>query len=180
VQVTITEPYERDSNCQSGLPLGDAGFPGYWAVGGVGVLLQIYGAAWQGAFPRPCALHLASASITRSSIVVVWDGTRFVRAPHGVAGRGSADVPVTANSDIAVLTPTGKRSGPAATTARRAPAASAAHVPAAGPELAAALFLRPANSTLPGIGVLPLAWLRAFAARDRTALARSLPGRLHR
>ncbi len=153
-QITVTEPYASSSDCQGGPGIGNAGFAGYRAVGGVGILIQRNESAYRGTFRKPLALHLASRSITRSSLVVVWSGTRFVKVPHAVIGRGSASIRVDANSDLAVLTRVSTRHGPAA-----------ARAPEPGGEFLAAFFLTRPGSPLPGLGVVAPAWLAAFAAR---------------
>jgi hypothetical protein len=153
--VTISEPYGLSSDCRGGPGIGNAGFPGYRAVSGVGILVQVSGSAYQGTFPRPLALRLAGPSIRRSSIVAVWDGSRFVRAPHAVVRRRLAKVRVDRNSDLAILTPVSSLRRPGAT--RRASVAARAR--RSGGEILAALFFGPAGSPLPGLGVLAPAWL---------------------
>ena len=103
VQITLTEPYGQDGDCL-GLPdLGDAGFPGYGASAGVGILLQRGGLPYQGKVRKPLTLRLTSKSITRSSVIVVRHAGRFVRVPRAVVRRGWASVQASGNSDFAVL-----------------------------------------------------------------------------
>lgn len=162
-QITITEPFTRSGACQGGPGVGNAGFGGYRALGGVGILVQVSGSAWPGTFRRPISLHLASRSIRRSSRVVVWNGMRFARAPHAVVRRRSAWVPVAANSDVAVLTRI--RSSRRSDSTRAVRLASAVGTRGASRELLAALFLRPAGWPLPGLGVMAPARLSAISAR---------------
>jgi hypothetical protein len=146
VQITITEPYGRGGTCQGGAGVGDGGFRGWRAVGGVGILVQRDGSAYHHSFGRPFALRLASQSIAASSRIVAWNGKRFALARHAVVSRRLASVGGYVASDFAVLAPAGRRSRRAATTALRA------QVPA-GDFLAAAM-LTPAGSPPPGLGVL--------------------------
>jgi hypothetical protein len=113
-QVTITDPYLHSRDCP-GRPLGDAGFRGYRALGGLGILVQRGGSVYRGDFPKPLGLRLTSRSITRSAIVVLWNGTRFLRDSGAVVRSGVARVQVAANSDLAVLlpVPAGHKSSPA-------------------------------------------------------------------
>ena len=151
VQLTITEPFGTSGPCRGGEGIGNAGFPGFTAVGGVGVLVQRNGSAYTPAFGSPISIGLSSSQIGPSSMVVVWNGTKFVRVRASV-GPGSATIPVSASGDYAVLTP-----GPARPLARRAsgtggrPALRSLRT--AGEFFAAAL-LWPASGPPPGAGVL--------------------------
>jgi hypothetical protein len=159
VQLTITEPYGRGRNCQGGPGIGNAGFRGYRAVGGIGLLVQVGGQTYQGTFAKPLILRLTSALIRRSSLVAAWGGTRFVLGPNTVARPGSAVVRVAANGDFAVLTRDTKLLGPAATLAfRRASAATMAAMPGRG--LPAEAFLLAAGAPPPGLGVIAPRWER--------------------
>jgi len=153
VQSTITVPYAPNGECQGGPGIGDAGFRGYRAVGGVGILVQRGGAAYRGTFVKPFVLRLASRSINRSSIVVVWNGGRFVIAPGTVVGRRSARVMVDANSDFAVLTPVRSLRRSGAAMRRKASSVSAVRTQLPGSGPFAALFLLPATTPPPGLGV---------------------------
>ena len=103
VQITITEPYGQNGDCQGNADIGCVGFAGYRALGGVGIIVQQGGSAYPGTFGRPLALRLASPLISRSSLLVVWDGRKFVKAPGAVVRSKAATVKVDASSDYAVL-----------------------------------------------------------------------------
>jgi hypothetical protein len=160
VQITITEPYGNYAECQ-GRGIGDAGFPGYRFVGGVGILVQLNGCTYQGTFPKPLTLRIRSRSISRSSIVVAWNGTVFAKVRHAVVRKRSAKVRIIhASSHLAVLTPISR----SRTVALRRESYAATQAPRLlDEELAAVLFMR-AGSPVPGLGVLEPAWLHAFAA----------------
>ncbi len=104
LQITVTQPYGPGMACSGGSGIGDAGFRGYHAVGGIGILVQRGGSNFGGHFHGPITLHLSSSSITRSSRIVIWDGRRFVTAVATV-GQGSATAWLWGASDIAVLVP---------------------------------------------------------------------------
>jgi hypothetical protein len=148
VQITMTQPFARTGACQGGQSIGDAGYRGYRGVGGVGILVQRSGEAYPGTFARPLRLRLTSSAITRSSLVVVWNGNRFMRAPHAVVRSGRAWVGVDASSDYAILTRTGKlRSLDAGQVGGLGPAVT---VEAARAALFAAIFRVPAGLAPPG------------------------------
>lgn len=102
-QITITEPYGQQGNCQGNADIGCIGFSGYRAVGGMGIVVQHDGSAYSRTFGKPIALQLTSSLISRSSLLVVWNGRKFVKAPGAVVRRHSATVGVHASSDYAVL-----------------------------------------------------------------------------
>jgi hypothetical protein len=151
VQVTITQPYAQAGACQGGLGIGNAGFPGYRTVGGVGILVQLNGVAYRGIFARPLVLRLASRSIARSSLVVRWNGMRFVKVPHAVVRRGLARVRVRASSDFAVLVRAGQAPGTDAGQALRRARASAAGPSGWSPDLDSAVFRLPPGLPPPRI-----------------------------
>jgi len=108
VQITLTAPDVEG--------IGDAGFPGFDTLGGVGVQVQQNGAPYPGVYLKPFVLDLAAASISRHSLVVNWNGTRFVTDPTARLASQSAQVTFdTAPEDFAVLDPEGPIKG--ATTA---------------------------------------------------------------
>jgi hypothetical protein len=147
VQITMTQPYAQTGACQGGRSIGDAGFGGYRAVGGVGILVQQGGVAYPGTFARPLRLRLTSSAITRSSLVVVWNGNRFMRAPHAVVRSRRAWIGVDASSDYAILARTSKlRSLDASQAAGLGPAVT---VEAARADLFAAIFRVPAGLAPP-------------------------------
>jgi hypothetical protein len=153
VQITITEPYAQSGACQGGPGIGNAGFGGYRPVGGGGVLVQLNGVAYRGIFARPLVLRLSSRSITRSSLVVAWNGMRFVTVPHAVVRRGLARVRVRASSDFAVLTHVRHRRGPDARQALRRSPATAVGTSGSSPDLSAAIFRLPSGLPPAGRGV---------------------------
>ena len=158
VQITITEPYGNYAECQ-GRGIGDAGFPGFRFVGGVGILVQRNGCTYQGTFPKPLTLRMRSRSISRSSIVVAWNGTVFAKVRHAVVRKRSVRVRIIhANSHFAVLTPI---SHGRTVALRRESDATTRALGLLDERLAAVLFM-PAGSTVPGLGVLEPAWLQAF------------------
>jgi hypothetical protein len=103
VQLTMTAPGGENGGCQGGQGVGDGGFRGYRPVGGVGILLQRHGSAYTGKFRRPIVVRMSSPSIGASSLVVVWNGSRFVLAAADHRG-GSATTRVFGSGDYAVLT----------------------------------------------------------------------------
>jgi hypothetical protein len=113
VQVTVTEPFVRDGltttaylgqhrTCGNGAGIGDAGFPGYCAISGTGILVQINGVNYAGPYLKPMILRIRWKR-KLSTQIVVWDGQRFVKAPHTRDRRHFARIEVSANSDFAVL-----------------------------------------------------------------------------
>jgi hypothetical protein len=143
VQITLTEPYGQSGSCQGAPEIGNAGFPGFAAFAGVGVLLQRAGAGlpYRGRVLKPLTLRLASKSITRSSIVVERHGNRFVKVPHATVRPGSALVKVTRSADFAVLNPVRKPPSHATTSAL---------FMAVGSPLAGLVVLAPARPNAPG------------------------------
>jgi hypothetical protein len=99
-QVTITSPNVAG--------IGNAGFPGFRAIGGVGVFIGTNGVKFRGSFLRPVTLTMSSAAITAASIVVRWNGSSFVRA-GGAVTAGSATVAFQGDPAFAVLRPTGHK-----------------------------------------------------------------------
>jgi len=147
VQITITEPYGQNGDCQGNADIGGVGFAGYRALGGVGIIVQQGGSAYSGTFVRPLALRLSSPLISRSSLLVVWNGRKFVKAPGAIVRSRAATVGVDASSDYAVLVPD---------RASRLQDASAVSPQAAAvtPRTLAAIFLAPAGSSPSGFGVV--------------------------
>ncbi len=87
VQITITAPTVQD--------IGDGGQPGYRAVCGVGVLIQVDGQPYTGGFGHELILDISGINITHNARVVVWNGTEFVQSPRPLrvprCGSHSAD-----------------------------------------------------------------------------------------
>jgi hypothetical protein len=97
VQITLTAP--------SLTGIGDGGRTGYHAVGGVGILVQRHGTRYPGTFLKPLSLTISASSIKPSSIVVVWNRTRFVTVPGARVQRGSVRLSFDSDPDYAVLAP---------------------------------------------------------------------------
>jgi len=95
LQVTLTAPDLAR--------IGDAGFRGYAAVGGVGVLVQKNGSKYQGKFAKKLSLSIVSRSINSLSVVVMWNGTAFVTEPGATVRSGSATVRFDSDPNFAVL-----------------------------------------------------------------------------
>jgi hypothetical protein len=114
VQLTITEPFVRDSpaldaydgrnrrTCGPGIGIGDAGFPGYCAFTGAGILVQINGVDDGNPFHKAMILRIHWRP-RLSTIVVVWNGRRFVRARHDTDRPHSVRIRVRRDADFAVL-----------------------------------------------------------------------------
>ncbi len=83
--------------------VGDAGFRGYTAVGGVGVLVKMNGSKYQGTFAKQLTLSVVSQSINSLSVVVMWSGTAFVAQQDAKVRSGTATVRFDSDPDFAVL-----------------------------------------------------------------------------
>jgi hypothetical protein len=143
-QVTLTEPFGRNGlECEGGR-IGDGGFSGFRAVAGLGILVQHDGAAFHGRFARPLRVRLDSPMISPASLLVTWNGRRFVRVPGAVVRRGSVRAEVSAGADLAILSPGGRHHGAASSTVS---------MPAPAGFLAAA-GLAAAGAPEPGLGLL--------------------------
>jgi hypothetical protein len=145
-QVTLTEPFGRHGECQGGRNIGDAGFRDFRAVAGLGILVQHDGAAYHGRLAAPLRLRLDSRMIRADSLLVAWNGRRFVRVPGAVVRRGSVRAEVTAGADLALLSPSSGRSAANSTAVATASAASAGFLATAG--------LARAGAPEPGLGFL--------------------------
>jgi hypothetical protein len=113
VQITITEPFVRDGlsttaylgqhrTCGNAAGIGNAGFPGYCAISGTGILVQINGVDYTGPYLKPMVLRVAWKR-KLSTLTVVWNGQHFVKAPQTRQYRHFARIKVSENSDFAVL-----------------------------------------------------------------------------
>jgi hypothetical protein len=113
VQVTVTEPFVRHAplttaylgqhkTCGSAGGIGNAGFPGYCAISGAGILVQINGADYTAPYLKSMILRI-NWKPKLSTKIVVWNSLRFVKAPHTRDRRHYARIEVSANSDFAVL-----------------------------------------------------------------------------
>jgi hypothetical protein len=166
VQVTITEPDGAGSGCSGGPGIGDGGFRGYRAVGGVGILIQRNGSPYIGTLSAPVSVRLSAAQIGPSSLVVVWNGKDFVPSPASV-GPGSATIGVLGSGDYVVLSPGVRRLarrvvGPGRTPARRGVGTTEGFF--------AAALLWPVAGPPPGAGVLRVKRVAAADASRATRL----------
>jgi hypothetical protein len=153
VQLTVTEPFEQRGLCQGGQGVGDAGFPGYTCVGGVGLLVQRNGSTYRREFRRALRVRLASSLIHRGSVLVQWNGRRFVKVAGQVVRPGVARADLTSGTDVAILNPA-SHAAQVSEMALRLPAADF---------LTATRLARPGSR--PGAGVLTAAQLRGPGAR---------------
>jgi hypothetical protein len=99
-QVTITEP-DIDA-------IGDAGFCGYQAVAGVGIIIQNRDGSVDNAFLlHPIVVTISSPALKPGDIVVAWNGREFERVGVAEAG-GSVTVKLTRAGEnfFAILQPT--------------------------------------------------------------------------
>jgi len=149
-QVTLTEPFGAGgAQCQGGQGIGDGGFRGFEAVEGLGILVQHNGTAFHGHFGHPLRIRLDSPGISPASLLVSWNGRRFVRVPGAVVRRGSVRANVSAGADLAILSPGGRH---------HAPAGSAVLVQGPAGFLATARLT--SGASRPGLGVLTAAAAR--------------------
>jgi hypothetical protein len=95
LQVTLTAPNVA--------AIGNAGFPGYRAAGGVGVHITRNGSKYQGFFGKLVRLTMRAPSINWSSMVVAWYGTSWVRWMDSSARNGAASLGLEGDPDFAVL-----------------------------------------------------------------------------
>ena len=98
VQITVTAPIVR--------AIGDAGFPGFEAIGGVGIQVQRNGSPYRGTFLKPLKLDITSPSLTRSDLVVRWNGRRFVLDHSVDLDRQMDQISFDTDPDFAILRPT--------------------------------------------------------------------------
>ena len=170
LQVTITEPDIAG--------IGNAGFCGYQAVAGIGVVIQnpTSGAVDYSFLTHPLVLTISSPNIKAGDIIVGWNGRKFVRLGT-TAHNGVATLKITkaGYSFYAVLAPTGNALDPCSTsggaggalggalgTTFGAASQSAIRQFGFGASFLAALFRMPFGSMLPGIGVLAPRWAQAL------------------
>ena len=102
--ITLTSP-----NLLALGPVG--GFPGYRVAGGIGVLVGFAGAKLHTTFIHPLILRIRSSSISPSSIVVVWSGSRWVRFTGAQVLSGQAILSIPSDSAFLVLNPAGPGTG---------------------------------------------------------------------
>lgn len=116
-QVTLTAPFGAGgTECQAGQGIGDGGFKGFRAVAGLGILVQHNGAAFHGRFGHPMKIRIDSPGISPASLLVSWNGRRFVRVPGAVVRLGSVRASVSAGADLAILSPGGRHHAAAGST----------------------------------------------------------------
>jgi hypothetical protein len=145
VQITVSEPDESGGGCQGGLAIGNGGFPGYVAKGGVGILVQRDGSTYRRNFRKPLTLRMSLPSASAPDHILVWNGRRFAKTAATIS-HVAATVRVARGADYAVMTKAGQH--------RRTPAAPALQTAAPARDLLVAALLRPAGAPRPGLGVL--------------------------
>lgn len=146
-QITLTEPFGRHGQCQGGRSIGNAGFRDFRAVSGLGILVQHDGTAYRGRFGTPLRLRLDSRMIRSGSLLVAWNGRRFVRVPGAVVRRGSVRADVTAGADLAILSPSSRPAAAATATAANAGFLATAGLASAGAPEPGLGFLAAPHST---------------------------------
>jgi hypothetical protein len=170
VQITVTEPFGSGS-CSGGAGIGDAGFPGFSALGGIGIQVQQHGKNLL-QFPAPMTVRLGgSAHIHAGHRLVHWTGVKYKLAPESFT-RHAVTTHISTSTDLALLVPGGHgpapghaaRSGHAA-RAGGATRASGATTSLPGEILAAALALP--HGSHPGLGILTGMRLRQTSVRAR-------------
>ena len=152
VQITLTAPTVQG--------IGDGGQPGYRAVCGVGVLIQINGKLYTGGFGRSLSLDISGFSIGHGARVAVWNGKEFVPV-HAIVAGPTVRISFTgSNENFAVLMPAGGgRSG----SPRMGVTAVKHGTHMAGGVILTSLFLAPAGPSPAGIGVLAPEWLAGIS-----------------
>jgi hypothetical protein len=144
VQITVSEPDGNSGGCQGGLAIGNGGFPGYVAKGGVGILVQRNGSTYRRKFGKPLTLRMSLPSVSARDHILVWKRGHFVKASATV-GHASATVRVARGADYAIMAKAGQHRG--------SRAASALQAAAPARDLLVAALLSPAGAR-PGLGVL--------------------------
>ena len=147
VQITITAPTVAD--------IGDGGQPGYRAVCGVGVLIQVNGQLYTGGFGHSLTLDISGITIRHNARVVVWNGKKFVPVSATIAGPTLRLSVRRSNGDFAVLVP-GGGTGPGSA---QAAAVTARGKRMAGSVVLTSLFIASPGMSPAGIGVLAPEWL---------------------
>ena len=177
LQVTITEPDISG--------IGNAGFCGYQAVAGIGVIIQnpANGSVNYDFFTDPLVVTVSSPGIKPGDIIVAWDGDKFVRV--GVAEHGdSVTLKLThaGYNFFAVLSPTGSPFGSCSTSGGAGGVGGLGTAFGAGSPVSlgsadrfgfgatflAALFRTPFGSMLPEVGVLAPRWAHALVRPVRS------------
>ena len=177
LQVTISEPDISG--------IGDAGFCGYQAVAGIGIIIQnpVNESVNYDFLTDPLIVTVSSPGIKPGDIIVAWDGHKFVRV--GVAEHGdSVTLQLThaGYNFFAVLAPTGSPLASCSTSGGAGGAAGLGPTFGAGSQVSlgsagrfslgamflAALFRTPFGSMLPEAGVLAPRWARALVMPVRS------------
>ena len=145
VQVTLTAP--------NTLEIGGT-VPGYRAVGGVGVLIEVNGKPYTGTFGHSLILTISGFAISSRDHLAAWNGKTFVFVGSSHGGNGLQVSFKAAQADFVVLAPTGGGTtrGPAthfAATAQRG----------AGNVVLDSVFFTPEGLSPLGVGVLAPRWL---------------------
>ena len=154
VQITLTAP--------NPLEIGAGGHPGYRAVGGVGVQIEVNGKPYTGNFGRSLTLDISGFAISPGVRVGVWDGTEFKFIAATVGGP-TVRVSFVGSGDFAVFVPTGGgRGGQQAGSVRSGRATAVVHSTRVRQQVVlTSLYLAPAGLSPAGIGVLAPEWLAA-------------------
>jgi len=163
VQITITEPFGTGS-CSGGPGPGDAGFPGFRTLVGVGIQVQ-RGSKTVTSFARPLVLRLGdNAQIRPGDLLVAWNGTGFQGAP-GFYTHDAITTEVRSSTDYALLVPDGRgRRGGG--RGGFGPFGTSRHTTALQGDYLAAALLLPSGAH-PGLGVLTPLQLRETSVRAR-------------
>ncbi len=134
--------------------------PGYRAVGGVGVLIEVNGKPYTGSFGHSLTLDISGGGITSRDHLAAWNGKAFVPVNAVVSGHTVHVTFRASEADFVVLAPGGGGGGrPGATRSRFA---AATHGSREGFVLTS-LFLAPAGGSPAGIGVLAPEWMAAHS-----------------
>ncbi|HVB42319.1 MAG TPA: hypothetical protein VNF47_06365 [Streptosporangiaceae bacterium] len=177
VQVTIVQP---DVTL-----IGNAGFPGYTAVAGIGMVIQLpNGQDYNGFLLHPITITFSAPNLEPGDFIVAWNGSRFVRVPGVVIHDHMVTIRLDSQASryqyFAVLSPTGSIvTGRAAAPNQQSPQSQSAQSQSAQSQPAAvpaplrfgvnepifAEFFMPASGIpLPGFGVLAPRWLRGLSS----------------
>ena len=149
VQITITAPTVQD--------IGDGGQPGYRAVCGVGVLIQVDGTALhRGVRPRAHPGHLGDQHHGTMPGSSCGTAQKFVPVAATIAGPTVRVSFSGSNEDFAVLVPGG---GSQSGSSRTEVATASRGNRMAGGEVLTSLFIAPPGLSPAGIGVLAPEWL---------------------
>jgi len=134
--------------------------PGFRAIGGVGVLIEVNGKPYTGSFGHQLTLDISGAGINSRDHLAAWNGKTFQPVGAIVSG-DTVQVSFRASAaDFVVLAPVG--GGRGRPGAARTRFAAATHGNREGFVLTS-LFLAPAGGSPAGIGVLAPEWLAAHS-----------------